>query len=434
MKRSFYLYEIIIVFTLTLFPLMAAVFFDFSLAAAMLPGFFTLIYLAYKKQVPAGALTDSVKKGLYRNRNVAWLLVFIGLILPTWALAGTIEDLNTLFLQFISPDYFLTIAFLITVFMSLTVGSAVGSLSIVGIPLMSAGLALNLPQAVIAGALVSGAFVGDRTSPLSSSFQLLAFSTELSVSRHFRAILPTMAATALLTAGLFFGIDTVLTSTGTPPETEPLAWNRVVSFVPPLLLLLLILLGKDMKVCFLSAIAAGGLVLLFRGTAPSEWISGAISGTASLNGLLDMLPFVVFILIVGAFCQIIEDTAMLQPFLEKIFTDTVSLTKNTAQTVTAAAGVSLLSPNQSFPILLTGRALLPHWKNHFHKRVLARTLADSTVVFAGLVPWSLLAILCSAIVGVPVIQYVPFAFFLLLSPFVTIIFSWIISRKGSSYR
>ncbi len=125
---------------------------------------------------------------------------------------------------------------------------------------------------------------------------------------------------------------------------------------------------------------------------------------------------------------------MLQPFLEKIFTDTVSLTKNTAQTVTAAAGVSLLSPNQSFPILLTGRALLPHWENHFHKRVLARTLADSTVVFAGLVPWSLLAILCSAIVGVPVIQYLPFAFFLLLSPFVTIVFSWVISRKGSSYR
>jgi Na+:H+ antiporter, NhaC family len=434
MKRSFYLYEIIIVFTLTLLPLMAAVFFNFPLAAAMIPGFFILIYFAYQKQVPAGALTDSVKKGLYRNRNVAWLLVFIGLILPTWSLAGTIEDLNTLFLHFISPDYFLTIAFLITVFMSLTVGSAVGSLSIVGIPLMSAGLALNLPQAVIAGALVSGAFVGDRTSPLSSSFQLLAFSTELSVSRHFRAILPTMAATALLTAGLFLGMDTVLTSTGSPPETEPLAWSRVVSFVPPLLLLILILLGKDMKVCFLSAIAAGGLVLLFRGTTPSEWISGAISGTASLNGLLDMLPFVVFILIVGAFCQIIEDTAMLQPFLEKTFTDTVSLTKNTAQTVTAAAGVSLLSPNQSFPILLTGRALLPHWENHFHKRVLARTLADSTVVFAGLVPWSLLAILCSAIVGVPVIQYLPFAFFLLLSPFVTIVFSWVISRKGSSYR
>ncbi|TVP88786.1 MAG: hypothetical protein EA344_00190 [Alkalicoccus sp.] len=434
MKRSFHLYEIIIVFTLTLLPLMAAVLFNFPLAAAMIPGFLILLYFAHQKQVPSTALADSVKKGLYRNRNVAWLLVFIGLILPTWALAGTIEDLNTLFLNFISPDYFLTIAFLITVFMSLTVGSAVGSLSIVGIPLMSAGLALDLPQAVIAGALVSGAFVGDRTSPLSSSFQLLAFSTELTVSRHFRAIFPTMAATVILTAGLFFGMDTVLTTSGSPPEIEPLAWSRALSFVPPLLLLILILLGKDMKVCFLSAIAAGGLVLLLRGTAPSEWVSGAFSGTASLNGLLDMLPFVVFILIVGAFCQIIEDTAMLQPFLEKIFTDTVSLTKNTIQTVSAAAGVSLLSPNQSFPILLTGRALLPHWERHFHKRVLARTLADSTVVFAGLVPWSLLAILCSTIVGVPVIQYLPFAFFLLLSPAVTIAFSWVISHKGTIYR
>jgi Na+:H+ antiporter, NhaC family len=431
MNRSFSYIEVILIFAATLLPLMSAIAGGFPLAAAIIPGLLTLGIITKRKQVSWNDLYKAVKKGLYRNRNVAWLLVFIGILLPTWGMAGTIEDLNTLFLTFLSREHFLTLAFLITGLMSFTVGSAVGSLSIVGIPLMSAGLTLGMPEVLIAGALVSGAFVGDRSSPLSSSFQLLAFSTELSIREHLRTITPTMLITVTATAGIFFFIDLVTTDgNGAMTAVEAVSWSSAsISLVPPLLLLIMIFLGKEMKTSFLSAIAAAGVILLLRGSGPVEWVQGAFWGFESLNGLIDMLPFVIFILIVGAYCQIIEETGMLQPFLERVFTDTTSLTKNTAQTIGVAGGVSLLSPNQSFPILLTGRALLPHWEKHFHKRLLARTLADSTVVFAGMVPWSLLAILCSTILGVPVLYYLPAAVFLWLSPVVTLLYSWLITKK-----
>ncbi|SDO23809.1 Na+/H+ antiporter NhaC family protein [Alkalicoccus daliensis] len=422
MRRTFTYIEILLIFLLTLLPLMGAVAGGFPLAAAMLPGTGALITITLGKNVRWTELIAAVKKGIYRNRNVAWLLVFIGLLLPTWALAGTIDDLNNLFLNFISPEFFLTAAFLITAVMSITVGSAVGALSIVGIPLMSAGITLQLPEAVVAGALVSGAFVGDRSSPLSSSFQLLAFSAELSIQNHLRTIIPTLLAGMAAVTLIFLCIDlTIRPDAGQVNGGEEVIWSSLAfSFIPPLLLLGLISLGKDMKVCFSSAIAAAGVILLFRGVSPGAWAAGAFSGVGTLNGLVDMLPFVLFILLVGAYCQIIEETEMLQPLLERVFTNTTSLAVNTAQTIGVAAGVSLVSPNQSFPILLMGRSLLPHWKKHFHQKYLSRILADSTVMFAGLVPWSLLAILCSTIVGVPVLYYLPFAVFLWIMPIITL--------------
>lgn len=433
MKRTFTYLEIFIIFAMTLGPLMAAITIDFPLAAAMLPGLISLLLLCAKKQIPGRELFSAVKKGMHRNRNVAWLLVFIGLLLPTWGLAGTIDDLNNLFLTFIAPDYFLAIAFLITAVMSFIVGSAVGSLSIVGIPLMSAGMTLQLPAAIVAGALVSGAFVGDRSSPLSSSFQLLAFSTELTIRQHLRTISPTLFLSLFAVSIIFLAADLTLTPASAAVEAgDGILWSSLaVSFIPPALLLLLITLGKEMKVCFSLAIISAGVILLSRGVSLDAWLQGAFWGADSLNGLIDMLPFVLFILLVGAYCQIIEESEMLQPLLESVFRNTTSLPVNTAQTVGVAAGVSLLSPNQSFPILLTGRSLLPHWNKYFTNQGLSRTLADSTVVFAGMVPWSLLAILCSTIVGVPVLSYLPFAVFLWLTPFITIGYSLYLSKSAA---
>ncbi|WP_161524784.1 Na+/H+ antiporter NhaC family protein [Alteribacter lacisalsi] len=433
MKKSFTIIDIIFIFAVTLVFLMGAIAISFPLALAMVPGVAALVVLCRKKEISWHTIGQASLTGVSRNKNVAWLLAFIGLILPTWYMAGTIDDLNALFLTFISPDYFLTVAFLVTALMSFTVGSSVGSLSIVGIPLMSAGLTLGLPAPLVAGALVSGSFVGDRSSPLSSSFQLLAFSVELKVQEHLRSITPTMIITVTLTALIFFLADSLVAAGGsnTASAAGALDWNSLsLSLVPPVLLLVLIFMGKEMKTCFSAGILAGGAILLYRGTSLQAWAEGAVTGAGGLNGLIGMLPFVLFILIVGAYCQIIEETGMLQPFIERVFHDTSNLTKNTAQTVGVAAGVSLISPNQSFPILLAGRSLLPHWRTHFHRRELSRTLADSTVVFAGLVPWSLLAILCSTIVGVPVIVYLPFTVFLWLAPIVTIAYSWVKSKQS----
>ncbi|UCZ53885.1 hypothetical protein LGQ02_03625 [Bacillus shivajii] len=428
MNTRFNVIELVLILGVTVGTLMLAILLDFSLVVAILPGLTLLTFIAKKNGFTYKGLVMSSWTGVKRNKNIAWLLAFIGVILPTWFLSGTINDLNQLFLSFVSPEYFFVITFLIAAVMSLIIGSAVGCLSIVGVPIIATAETLGLPIALVGGALVSGAFVGDRTSPLSSSFQLLSFSVELDVRTHFRTILPTMLIASGITAAIFLVLDFVVEkpsvdSTAIVSNIE--AGSLIVSLIPPLVLLLMILLGKNMKLCFSSSIATAAVILLIRGVSVSEWTTSMIFGIESFGGLVGMISFILFILIVGAYCQIIEDTGMIQPYIHRFFTDQTSLTKNTMQTIGVAAGVSLISPNQSFPILLTGRSLFPHWSLHLKKEHLARVLSDTTVVYAGLVPWSLLAILCSTIIQVPVLQYAPFAFFLWISMFVTLAFSMV---------
>ncbi|WP_096187137.1 Na+/H+ antiporter NhaC family protein [Evansella halocellulosilytica] len=427
MNKRFSIFELVLVLGVTVSSLMTAILVDFSLVGAILPGLALLVLFSKKNGYTYNDLLRSSWTGVVRNKNVAWLLAFIGIILPTWFLSGTITDLNQLFLSLIAPKYFFVMTFLIATMMSLIVGSAVGSLSIVGVPLIATAEMLGLPLTIVAGALVSGAFVGDRTSPLSSSFQLLAFSVELNTKKHFQTILPTMVITAGITALIFLLLDISIDknmTTGIATEEIILhPGSLLISLIPPFVLLVMILLGKNMKLCFSLGIATAGIILIFRGEHASEWVHAMIFGISSFDGLQSMASFIIFILLVGAYCQMIEDTGMVQPYIHRIFTNKTSLAKNTAQTVGVAAGVSLISPNQSFPIILTGRSLLPHWQAHFNKEHLARVIADSTVVFAGLIPWSLLAILCSAIIQVPVLEYAPFAIFLWLSMFVTLGYS-----------
>ncbi|KGP73067.1 Na+/H+ antiporter NhaC family protein [Pontibacillus yanchengensis] len=437
MNKSFSLLEVVLIFTVTVSFLMMAISFDGPLYLAMIPGIVLLCGFGIKHGYTMNQFVHSSWKGVKRNKDVAWLLFFIGVLLPTWYFSGTIHDLNELFLSFISPSYFFTFAFLIVAMMSMVVGSSIASLSIVGVPLMAAADQIGLPVPVVAGALVSGGFVGDRSSPISSSFQLLRMSVEIDTKSHFRSIAPTLAWGVILSILIFLAMDFViakeqLTLNEVTPFSQLNYGSIGVSLLPPFTLLLMILFGQEMKFSFSLGIGTAIVILFVRGVAPMEWLEGLYFGVDALSGVRDMLPFVLFILVVGAYCQIMEDTKIIQPYIEKIFTDNRSLQKNTAQSIAVAAGASLISPNQSFPIILTGRTLMPYWEKNFSKAHLSRILADSTVVFAGLVPWSLLAILCSTIVGVPVLSYAPFAVFLLLMPVITFIYSGIVSKKNAS--
>lgn len=427
MRATFSITELIWIITLTVLGLMLSIVMDFPLLLGIAPGFSVLLYFARIKSISWKGIISSCMTGLKRNKDVAWLLVFIGILLPTWAVAGTIDDLNLLFLTLISTEHFFLIAFLITGIMSFIVGSSIGSLSIVGVPMMATAEQLGISVFITAGALVSGSFIGDRTSPLSSSFFLLAHSLEVSAKAHFRAILPTMFITAGVSGLLYSVLDWTMNQG--PGEHAVNAGSQLhlpdiaLSLIPPVVLLVMILSGIPMRRSFTAGILAGMSLIIVRNASFTDWFTGSLTGVDNLNGLWQMLPFILFILAVGMFSQMIEDTELLQPVINRFLTETRSLFGTTRQSIGIATAVSVISPNQAFPIIVTARSLLPHWRTHFSQKALSRVLADSTVVFAGIVPWSLLAILNSSILGVPVWQYVPFAFFLTLSPLITIIYS-----------
>lgn len=125
------------------------------------------------------------QSGVKRTSGVIWILFLVGFLLPTWYLAGTIGQMVSIALHIITLEHFFMLSFIIAFTFSLILGTSVGTLSSIGIPIIGSAIALNLPIEIVAGALISGAFVGDRTSPFSSAHQLLAHTLEISVRNQF---------------------------------------------------------------------------------------------------------------------------------------------------------------------------------------------------------------------------------------------------------
>jgi NhaC family Na+:H+ antiporter len=170
------------------------------------------------------------------------------------------------------------------------------------------------------------------------------------------------------------------------------------------------------------------IITLFNG--PSEFnIYSLWTGTyESGGGLRKMIPLVAFIGLAGAYNGIIESLNIFQALLTKWIGDTKNLYTMTWKTILATLFISLLACNQTLPIILTGRSFLSDWIQRQNHVELSRVMADSSMLFAGMIPWSVLAIMCSTVLDVPLFDYLPYAIFLWSLPIITMIYSFIVSK------
>lgn len=201
---SFSRREMLCLLIVTLLGIFSAVFFHFPLVIGFLPGLFVLVTICLYKGVSFRALLQMGRRGALQTKEVVIILLLVSMLLPMWEISGTMEQMVALFLHFLSPDHFLVLSFFFMMLMSLVLGTAVGSLSALGIPLMSVAMSLHLPLPVVAGTLVSGAFVGDRTSIFSSAYQLLVHTVETSVYRQLKKLLPTTLLAICFSACFYF--------------------------------------------------------------------------------------------------------------------------------------------------------------------------------------------------------------------------------------
>ena len=323
-------------------------------------------------------------------------------------------------LYLINPDYFFVLTFIVAMVFSMLLGTTVGTLSAIGIPILGTATVLNLPTEVVAGALVSGAFVGDRTSPFSSAHQLLAHTVELPVKKQWNAMLLTTVMAVGMSL-LFYGVSDYYTEPKMN-HLESLHWDELsmIKFIPPIVLLLLVLFKISILYAFLSSILAAAFITMMEGSGVSDIVRALWYGIDGLGGgFIHMYELLLFLALAGAYNGLLEELNVIQPYLDKWLQNSTSLTGDTLKTFFATLLISLIAANQTLPIILTGRSFLPHWTSKYGKEELARVMGDTTMLFPGMVPWSVLAIMCSTIVGIPILEYLPYALFLWLLPFLT---------------
>ncbi|WP_166243905.1 Na+/H+ antiporter NhaC family protein [Paenibacillus turpanensis] len=431
---------------LTIAGLAAAYVTNAPLAAGFALGLIALVLLVRRSGLAEwGTIGRSMRSGAAHTKEVIYILLLVGLLIPSWTASGTIPYLISSGLSLLHPAYFVTGSFVLSAVISMLLGTSTGTLSAVGIPLIGAAAYLGIPLPLVAGALVSGAFVGDRGSPFSSAHQLVAASTGVTVRAQQRSMLPT-TLTAIAFCLVVFGSFDAMGGWGSSSGAIRAADELREAFVlgPLLLIPAVVLVGSILlfrlktRTAFLWAIGISVILgSMVQGVPIGDWPVYLWSGyehatLAHLHskGLSDMVGLVILIAMAGAFSGILEDTQLIRPYVEKLFGQTAKQLSATLRTGGFGLALGLVSCTQTLPIMMTGRMFLPLWKERFPAVSLSRVVADTSLVFAAMVPWNMLAILCSTILGVSVEQYVPYAVFLWILPLATLVVSGLSSMKG----
>jgi len=395
---------------------------------------------------PWKEIQDGMVHGITLAMSAILILMVVGTMIGTWILGGVVPSMIFYGLKVLSPGIFLVATLIICSIVSLGTGSSWSTAGTVGVALVGVGQGLGIPVAMVAGAIISGAYFGDKMSPLSDTTNLAPAVAGTDLFSHIRHMVYTTAPGYVLSVILFGLLGTrfsggVLETGNVETILSTLKSNF---FVNPILLLapLLVIVMVVKKVPPLPALLAGTLLggifaMVTQSSSLAEVISAAYSGFVSQTGvemvdelltrggLQSMMDTVALIICALSFGGIMEKTGMLE-VLARAFLKRVKRTGSlVATTIFSSIGMNAIASDQYMAIVIPGRM----YKNAFdsrglHPKNLSRCLEDAGTLTSPLIPWNSCGAFMHATLGVNPLLYLPYAFLNLSNPLVSIFYGY----------
>jgi NhaC family Na+:H+ antiporter len=406
-------------------------------------------------------LEHAMVEGITLALKACLILLAVGSLIGSWMLAGTAPAVIYFGLGILDPAWFYPAALIICALVSLSIGSSWTTAGTVGLALIGIAQIMDLSTAATAGAVISGAYFGDKMSPLSDTTNLSPAMVGVDLFVHIRHMAWTTGPSVLIALALF-AIMGLNAKAGQAPASEInaardlLAQNFTIG-IPTLLPLALLLTLAMRKVPALPSISIGALAgcvvaLIWQpdlvrhfadpdGTM-SSWAASAKgllmaladgfrieTGDAALDELLSrggmssMLNTIWLIMSAMCFGGVMERTGLLQRIVDALMSGVRGTGSLIATTVFTCIGMNIIAADQYISIVLPGRM----YRLEFERRGLApqnlsRTLEDAGTMTSALVPWNTCGAFMAATLGVPTLSYLPYAFVNLLNPITAIIY------------
>ena len=375
--------------------------------------------------------------GIRPIRRILGMLLTVGILTGLWRASGVIPAIVAYAVPFITPHLFLIMTFLLSCLVSVLTGTSFGTAATMGAICVSIASSMNVPLVLAGGAALSGAFFGDRWSPISTSALLVASITRTELYGNLKRMVRTAIAPTLVTCAVFLVIGLLMPAGegagGTVEALQDAFSLSPVVLAPPVVVFALALARVDILIVLIAGIVtAVPLCIVVQGMAPADVVRTALFGfaaptpqTAALagGGVTSMLSAFGIVLLTSTYAGIFERTDLLRG-VERAVASFSSRVTPFAATCGISVVASAISCNQTLAIMLThqlSRELSPTASEH------ALDLEDSVVLVAGLIPWSIAGSVPLASVGAP-IESMAFAVFLYAVPLCRMIF------KGASSR
>ncbi len=416
----------------------------------------TLLISTLYLKVPWSTIERAMIENLSQTGSAIFILLMIGAITASWMISGVVPTMIYYGLKVITPSLFLVVAFLLSGAVSVMSGSSWTTVGTIGVALLTAGEIIGFPSPWLAGAVISGAYLGDKISPLSDTTNLAASVAGVDLYLHIRYMLITTIPAFILTL-IFFGtagfllpqqggleIDGQLQLLSTTFNISP------ALFLLPLATILLIVKKVPPFITLaISALLGAILALLVQPHLIAQIVPESLSklegalfstlkilsskttietGDVMLNKLLTtsgmsgMLDTVWIILMVVAFGGAMSASGMIATLTEKIVSFVKSGFSLVASTTLTTILFNIALSEQYISILIPGKMFSESYRKMGYKpQLLSRTLEDAGTVTSVLVPWNTCGVVQSTVLGVATLSYLPYCFFNIATPLLTLL-------------
>ena len=401
-------------------------------------------------KVPWSSIDSAIGQNIKTIGPAILILFFIGAVSGSWMMSGVVPTMIYYGMQIVSPSVFLFVACLISALVSLVTGSSWTTVATIGIALMGIGTAHGYSVGWTAGAIISGSYFGDKISPLSDTTVLASSVGEVPLFKHIRYMLITTVPSFTIALIIFLvaslchnsdsGLQTGLFADGLQRVFVISPWLLIVPVVTGVLIALRM---PAAIVLFLSALTAGvtmliaqpdivaqigegnsfrGLMLTYCSSTTVDTGNEVLTSLVQTRGMRGMLSTVFLIFCAAAFGGALTGAGMIQSITSALAKGISGRRSLVSTTVATGLFANMATGDQYLSIVLTGNIYKRLYREKgFEGRLLSRSTEDSATVTSVLVPWNTCGMTQSLVLKVPTIEYLPYCFFNIVSPLMSII-------------
>ncbi|HEX6332899.1 MAG TPA: Na+/H+ antiporter NhaC [Flavisolibacter sp.] len=410
--------------------------------------------------MPFSRLLKGAVNSIMASMSAILILMLIGALAGTWLISGIVPSMIYYGLKVLNPTIFLFAATIVCCIVSLATGSSWSTVATVGIALLGIGKALNIHEGVIAGAIISGAYFGDKISPMSDTTNLAPAMAGTDLFTHIRYMMLTTTPSLVITLliflgiGLFSGSAEVVGSTGMLSDAiqAKFSVNPILFIVPAVVIYMIVKKVHAIPALLIGSVLGGLFAVIFQpniirevaGTTGSYVkqsymaLMNAMSSEVKVEtgneiansllkakGMFGMMNTIWLIISALSFGGIMEEAGLLKRITRPLVRRAKSNGDLVATTAASCAFVNVTASDQYLAIVVPGRMFAETYRErNLAPQNLSRTLEDSGTVTSVLVPWNTCGATQTAVLGVATFVYAPYCFFNIISPFMTIFFAY----------
>ncbi|BAH06543.1 hypothetical protein CKR_1492 [Clostridium kluyveri NBRC 12016] len=375
-------------------------------------------------------------------RELFILIVLIGITIPIWFSSGIIPAMMFYGFDYIIGKNLIFVAFIFTSLVSISIGSAVACISTIGIALLGLGKVFQVPDYILLGAIVSGAFLADKLSPISGLVNLMISTIRISYKKALIYMLRTTLPACIIVSIVYFymGRNYTIEEYALGNFQKSIGENYFMSpllLLVPVLIFLLCFLGVKMVNSLFTGVTIGIIISIFCQKVSlvkifSYILFGYKGNTTSLElnkilvggGIQSIISIFFIIIMAVALSSIFSGTGIINPIINKMISKVRCREEIIVKTGIISAILTIIC-DQSMAIILPGELLRDKYKKlKIENYILARTISDTGVVMAPLIPWNGNSLFILALTGISSIKYGPYALLCYVLPIITLCLSF----------